>query len=194
MIERWRPCPIAGLEHVYEVSDRGQLRRVLGGKGTRAGFILKPKMNGQYFGWMLTFNGYRKVHYVHELVALAFIGPRPTRAQINHKNLDKFDNRVENLEYLSHADNGRHAASLGVGNFTLKLCEQDEVLRLYNAGVRPSVLAKMFKIDRSTPWQIRRSRRKRAHLVPRDLDQAINRVGDASIHMSSSGFVATEEA
>lgn len=51
---------------------------------------------------------------VHRLVAETFLGPRDGNVTtVNHKNLNKQDNRVENLEYISFADNSRHAFANG---------------------------------------------------------------------------------
>lgn len=52
---------------------------------------------------------------VHALVAAAFLGPRPSdRHQINHRNGNKGDNRLENLEYLTRRQNLRHAIAAGL--------------------------------------------------------------------------------
>jgi len=51
---------------------------------------------------------------VHRAVALAFIGPRPPGAQINHVSGDKQDNSVANLEYVSCRRNVRHAWETGL--------------------------------------------------------------------------------
>ena len=48
-------------------------------------------------------------HFVHRLVALSFLGPPPpNRPYVNHKDLDKGNNAVENLEYVSTAENLKH--------------------------------------------------------------------------------------
>ena len=52
---------------------------------------------------------------VHQLVAYSFLGPPPTPAhtQINHKDLDRSNNRVDNLEYVTPAQNAAHSRSIG---------------------------------------------------------------------------------
>ena len=50
-----------------------------------------------------------KTFKIHRLVAKAFLGPRPPGLETNHINGIKTDNRIENLEYVTHAENMRHA-------------------------------------------------------------------------------------
>jgi hypothetical protein len=46
---------------------------------------------------------------VHRAMWEAFVGPIPKGMEINHKNLDRADNRLENLELLTHRENVQHA-------------------------------------------------------------------------------------
>lgn len=55
-----------------------------------------------------------KNYAVHRLVALAWIGVPEIPKQVNHKNGIKTDNRIENLEWLSHAENLQHALDTGL--------------------------------------------------------------------------------
>lgn len=48
---------------------------------------------------------------VHRLIAEAFLGESPDQ-QINHKNGDKSDNRIENLEWVTNQENIDHARSV----------------------------------------------------------------------------------
>lgn len=61
-------------------------------------------------------NGKNRQKYVHHLVAEAFIGERPGRLVINHKDGDKTNNSLYNLEYITHAENIQHAVSSGLLN------------------------------------------------------------------------------
>ena len=67
---------------------------------------MKPaKTKGGYLRLPLTINNKAKSYLVHRLVALAFI-PNPNNyPEVNHKNEDKTDNRVENLEWCDRSYN-----------------------------------------------------------------------------------------
>jgi hypothetical protein len=56
-----------------------------------------------------------KWSYVHRVVAEAFIGPS-NGLHVNHINAIKTDNRVENLEYVTNAENMAHAMMMGLRN------------------------------------------------------------------------------
>lgn len=99
MQEEWRPIPSAA---GYEASSLGRI------KGPRC--ILKPtRLNSGYMGVKIAKRGTT----VHAAVARAFTGPPPTeRHTVNHKNGIKTDNRPENLEWLTQAENNRHAVEV----------------------------------------------------------------------------------
>jgi hypothetical protein len=56
----------------------------------------------------------RKSCRVHGLVAETFIGPRPNGAQVNHKDGNKRNNAVCNLEYVTASQNIQHAYDTGL--------------------------------------------------------------------------------
>jgi len=73
---------------------------------TRRFYTLHLNNNGYY---RVSCTG--KMFYVHRLVALAFLpSPKIGQTQVNHKNKNRLDNRVENLEWCSASENTRHAS------------------------------------------------------------------------------------
>jgi predicted DNA-binding protein (UPF0251 family) len=55
-------------------------------------------------------------HTVHKLVATSFLGPVPDGFQINHKDGNKLNNRLENLEYVTAQQNIQHAHDTGLAS------------------------------------------------------------------------------
>jgi len=49
---------------------------------------------------------------IHRCMWEAFYGPIPNKLEINHKNLDRSDNRLDNLELLTHRENVQHAMDI----------------------------------------------------------------------------------
>lgn len=88
----------------YEVSDSGIVRR----KSNKN--VLKGCITSGYRSVKLTFeNSKQQRFYVHRLVALHFIPNEDERKTfVNHKNGDKMDNRVENLEWVTPRENNLH--------------------------------------------------------------------------------------
>lgn len=114
MVERlevWRP--VAGWKN-YEVSNFGRVRSIR--TTWRLGRVLKPvRLNGGYMKVTLCAEyPVRKDLLIHRLVAVAFHGePTEERPHVNHKDLDKSNNKASNLEWVSRSENDQHAARRG---------------------------------------------------------------------------------
>ena len=99
-IEVWKDIP--EYEGLYQVSNMGRVKSI--GYGEER--ILKPgKLKKGYLQVILFKDGKQKHFQVHRLVALAFIQNPLNLPQVNHKNEDKTDNRVSNLEFCTNLYN-----------------------------------------------------------------------------------------
>lgn len=101
----------------YGVSRKGNVYRLKPdslGRTTNVGKRLKPfKDKAGYLHVGIEYRGKRRSFGVHQIVAMAFIGPCPLGHQVNHKDLDKSNNRLSNLEYLTPLQNSLHAIRNG---------------------------------------------------------------------------------
>lgn len=94
---------VCGYEGLYQVSDSGLVRRA----DTHRQVAICDQHLGRVFVGLWR-DGKRKNMKVHRLVASAFIGEITHPMNVNHKNGDPKDNRVDNLEIVSHSENVRH--------------------------------------------------------------------------------------
>lgn len=121
--EQWKA--VVGYEGYYEISNLGQVRSVdrkVKWNGTlRAIRGRRAKMLETQDGYKkvrLCKDGIRKEYFIHRLVYEAFIGKIDADKEINHKDFDRSNNSVDNLEALTHKQNvqytvlaNRHYAS-----------------------------------------------------------------------------------
>lgn len=98
----------------YEVSNMGQIRRAKPGISTYVGRPVKPSCGAAgYMQAQLVSDGKSQRVYVHHAVLEAFVGPRPVGMVVNHKDSDRQNNVLANLEYVSQRENCLHALALG---------------------------------------------------------------------------------
>lgn len=159
----WRDIP--GYEGLYEISEYGDVRRMVNRHQYKAGELLSHKIS-RY--------GYHRVsiqvqhaigqYMIHRLVALAFIGPCPEGCEVNHKDLDKSNNHYSNLEYVTHLENVRHSrvtktdwrSYRGEMNPNNKLSEGDviQIRNLDSQGINWDEIATTFNISKMSVYRI----------------------------------------
>lgn len=96
---------IKGYEGLYQVSDEGNVRRILKSGNTKQ---VKCK-DGLYYTVSLSKNGRYKSFNVHRLVAEAFLDRPEGKTEVNHIDGDKHNNNLSNLEWVTQQENHIHA-------------------------------------------------------------------------------------
>jgi hypothetical protein len=109
-VEEWRTCAQCEL---YAVSNLGQVKRISKSHGSRGGVLKTWKSKRRYHYVSLSDQGVVKDYSVHDLVAAAFVGPKPEDMTVNHIDTDKDNNKASNLEYKTDGDNIRLGFAAG---------------------------------------------------------------------------------
>jgi DNA-binding XRE family transcriptional regulator len=156
---------IQGLNRNYYISDDGRIfnKDMKELKPSATGYNYNDKAN-HYCYVTLIIDGKRKNKYIHRLVAEAFI-PNPNNyPQVNHKDGNRCNNSVQNLEWCSNIQNQLHKLEVlnidytGEKNPANKL-SKDEVLKikelLENSNLSQKKIGDMFGISQTTIHEIK---------------------------------------
>lgn len=172
-MEIWKSVP--EFEGSYSVSNLGKVRsldrevRYSDGRVAHFKGVLFDPVRGANGYLAVTLRKDRSNHrrFIHQVVAEAFLEPRPSWAQcINHKNGDKTDNRSDNLEWSTFAHNNQHARTTGLLNQRGENCNLTvypdcliAALRRVHEKYRPTYveLSLLFDMPQSTVSQIVRN-------------------------------------
>ena len=147
---------IKGFEGRYTISNLGIVRSLLTGK------IMKPYITK--FGYArvnlrIAHSRDYKSYFVHRLVAFTFLENKDNLTEVNHKDCNRLNNRVDNLEWMSKEDNIRYsfthgnASNKGLKNPNAKLDLNDiKAIRSLKATNRfyDTQIAKLFRVSSST--------------------------------------------
>ena len=145
--------PIQGYEELYLVSSDGDiiaLPRIVD-NGYRKAHRKQHKMKqktcaGVYKCVMLSKNGERKAYSVHRLVAQKYVPNPENKPQVNHIDGDKLNNHYTNLEWVTNAENRKHATVTGLQWSKLTL---DEVRYIkQHKDIKTRELADKFGVTR----------------------------------------------
>lgn len=144
--------PISGFEKYFGISKDGQVISFITSN------IRKPSLNKDgYLRVTLYKKGSNlktfKHFFIHTLVALTYIGPCPVGYEVNHKDGNKLNNHINNLEYLSKTDNRYHMYNTcgRIGARKRYSKEQKiEIVSLYSTIKSQQKVADTLNIPRST--------------------------------------------
>lgn len=118
--------PIPGFEGIYSITADGRVwahERKTKHNSAQGYQIRKPKWlrsfpYGNYLGVSLfdlsCSSDHGRLHYIHQLVIAAWGPPRPSpEHEVNHKDLNKLNNHIDNLEWVTRSGNLQHARAQG---------------------------------------------------------------------------------
>lgn len=122
----------------YSVSSLGRVKRL---KSSGYSIMLKPIDDGKGYRKVHLFKeGKSKLYLIHRLVAQAFIPNPDNLPYINHKDEDRANNRVENLEWCTAQYNSEYS----LGKKVLQLDSEGNVVKEWESA---SKAAKEFGIN-----------------------------------------------
>lgn len=115
-MEIWKDIP--GTNGEYKISNYGKVMTA------KTGRILSPAIDMNGYERVCLFKMDRNRRYkVHRLVAITFIPKVEGKDQVNHKDGNKRNNSVENLEWVTHKENMHHAKETGLREGHQRFCE-----------------------------------------------------------------------
>lgn len=132
-----KPILRDGIEHIktpdelcgYSITSHGYVMGI-------TGKTLVQRVKNGYATVGLQINGKKKMFFVHRLVACFFnpLGYSLTEKhmQVNHKNGNKLDNHIDNLEWVTPSENTKHAYDMGLNKNVIKGIKKANSKQVYD--------------------------------------------------------------
>ena len=123
---------LPSLNNLYEINEYGVLRnvktqKVVKGSAEKNGYQ-RVRIENKLLGAVIRTS-------IHQLVAEAFIPNPENKPQVNHKDLNKLNNHVSNLEWSTGSENMKHAYANGIGVECLELYRNSRKKKISNGNI-----------------------------------------------------------
>lgn len=159
---------IVGYEGLYEVSNHGNVRsldRVIVENNTKKERLIKgvtlsaANSKRGYRVVVLCKDGTEKMRNVHQLVAESFISNPENKHCINHKDFNRLNNHVDNLEWCTYAENNLHSIEEGKkGRTVIQFTKDGEFVQQFDSikraeshtGIASQNISKVCKGERES--------------------------------------------
>jgi hypothetical protein len=153
----------------YYISTFGNVKNNVTSK------YLKPTCKAGYYNITLTNNKLKKTCKVHRLVALAFIENTENKPDVNHKDKNKLNNNLSNLEWMTRKENNIHRCQ----NITI-ITNKNKPLYRYNKDTN-DILEKYNSIEEAASWALNNNLTKNTH-------NGRNAIGNCITGLSNSAY------
>lgn len=139
----------------YKISKDGRVYSI------RRRSLLKGFVKDEYIHYMLA-GSRKKTIAAHRLVAIIYIPNPKNYPQVNHKDGNRLNNRVENLEWCTSSQNNQHAHDTGINPFGRPIIQLDLDKREINRFINVATAARILGRDRGTIDDALKGKRKSA--------------------------------
>ena len=146
----------------YSISNLGNV------KNNKTGKFLKSCVKGGYLHISLTNDKIKKTFKVHRLVALAFIENPENKSDVNHKNKNKLDNTLWNLEWMTRRENNQHKC-IGL---IYKSNKNKKIIRLSKDNAE--IIEKYNSIEDAGNWAFENKLTKNSHNGRNSIGNCVN--------------------
>jgi len=164
-MEEWRI--INGYPN-YSVSNLGNVMN------NQTNKLMKLCVKGGYYNISLINGAIKKTTKVHRLVGFAFIENPENKPEINHKNKNKLDNTISNLEWMTRKENNQHK-TIGL---IYKSNKNKPVLRIDK--ITGDVLEKYNSIEDAGIWAFKNNLTSNSHNGRNSIGNCLNGLSSSS--------------
>lgn len=145
----------------YYISNYGRLVNL------EYNYVLKPKKKQGYMKYVIKYKGKYRYLFLHRLIAKAFIPQNnKNRKYINHRDGNKLNNNILNLEWCTIQENNTHAHNNNLISYekTITESEAKEIIYLINEGIPRNEIMKKVPSATLSIYNHIKSKRRWKHL------------------------------